>query len=145
LVQRGIPVMGHVGLRPQAVLTDGAFKAKGRTDEERLRVMSEAEATADAGAFAVVVEGVAEGLARDITLAIDKPTIGIGASSACDGQILVTPDMLGLFDWTPKFVRRYADMRGDIDRAVASYAADVKARRFPAEVETYFSKKPATP
>ena len=145
LVQRGIPVMGHVGLRPQAVLTDGAFKAKGKTDEERLRVMSEAEATADAGAFAVVVEGVAEGLARDITLAIDKPTIGIGASSACDGQILVTPDMLGLFDWTPKFVRRYADMRGDIDRAVASYAADVKSRRFPAEVETYFSKKPATP
>jgi 3-methyl-2-oxobutanoate hydroxymethyltransferase len=145
LVQRGIPVMGHVGLRPQAVLTDGAFKAKGKTDEERLRVMSEAEATADAGAFAVVIEGVAEGLARDITLAIDKPTIGIGASSACDGQILVTPDMLGLFDWTPKFVRRYADMRGDIDRAVASYAADVKARRFPAEVETYFSKKPATP
>jgi 3-methyl-2-oxobutanoate hydroxymethyltransferase len=145
LVQRGIPVMGHVGLRPQAVLTDGAFKAKGKTDEERLRVMSEAEATADAGAFAVVVEGVAEGLARDITLAIDKPTIGIGASSACDGQILVTPDMLGLFDWTPKFVRRYADLRSDIDRAVGAYAADVKARRFPAEVETYFSKKPATP
>jgi 3-methyl-2-oxobutanoate hydroxymethyltransferase len=145
LVQRGIPVMGHVGLRPQAVLTDGAFKAKGKTDEERLRVMSEAEATADAGAFAVVVEGVAEGLAREITLAIDKPTIGIGASSACDGQILVTPDMLGLFDWTPKFVRRYADLRSDIDGAVAAYAADVKARRFPAEVETYFSKKPATP
>lgn len=145
LVQRGIPVMGHVGLRPQAVLTDGAFKAKGKTDEERLRVMSEAEATADAGAFAVVVEGVAEGLAREITLAIDKPTIGIGASSACDGQILVTPDMLGLFDWTPKFVRRYADLRSDIDRAVGAYAADVKARRFPAEVETYFSKKPAAP
>ncbi|MEJ6788251.1 3-methyl-2-oxobutanoate hydroxymethyltransferase [Brevundimonas sp. BR2-1] len=145
LVQRGIPVMGHVGLRPQAVLTDGAFKAKGRTDEERLRVMSEAEATADAGAFSIVVEGVAEGLARDITAAVDKPTIGIGASSACDGQILVTPDMLGLFDWTPKFVRRYADMRGEIDRAVAAYAADVKARRFPAEVETYFSKKPVTP
>ena len=145
LVQRGIPVMGHVGLRPQAVLTDGAFKAKGRTDEERLRVMSEAEATADAGAFSIVIEGVAEGLARDITAAVDKPTIGIGASSACDGQILVTPDMLGLFDWTPKFVRRYADMRGEIDRAVAAYAADVKARRFPAEIETYFSKKPATP
>ena len=145
LVQRGIPVMGHVGLRPQAVLTDGAFKAKGRTDEERLRVMSEAEATADAGAFSIVIEGVAEGLARDITAAVDKPTIGIGASSACDGQILVTPDMLGLFDWTPKFVRRYADLRGEIDRAVGAYAADVKARRFPAEVETYFSKKPATP
>jgi 3-methyl-2-oxobutanoate hydroxymethyltransferase len=144
LVQRGIPVMGHVGLRPQAVLTDGAFKAKGRTEEERLRVLAEAEATADAGAFAVVVEGVAEGLAREVTEAIDKPTVGIGASAACDGQILVVSDMLGMFEWTPKFVRRYADLRGEIDRAVAGYAADVRARRFPAEVETYFSKKPAS-
>jgi len=144
LVQRGIPVMGHVGLRPQAVLTDGAFKAKGRTEEERLRVLAEAEATADAGAFAVVVEGVAEALAREVTEAIDKPTVGIGASAACDGQILVVSDMLGLFDWTPKFVRRYADLRGEIDRAVAGYATDVRARRFPAEVETYFTKKPAS-
>jgi 3-methyl-2-oxobutanoate hydroxymethyltransferase len=144
LVQRGIPVMGHVGLRPQAVLTDGAFKAKGRTEEERLRVLAEAEATADAGAFAVVVEGVAEALAREVTEAIDKPTVGIGASAACDGQILVVSDMLGLFDWTPKFVRRYADLRGEVDRAVAGYAADVRARRFPAEVETYFTKKPAS-
>jgi 3-methyl-2-oxobutanoate hydroxymethyltransferase len=142
LVQRGIPVMGHVGLRPQAVLTDGAFKAKGRTEEERLRVIAEAEATADAGAFCVVIEGVAEGLAREITEAIDKPTVGIGASASCDGQILVVSDMLGLFDWTPKFVRRYADLRGEIDKAVAGYAADVRSRRFPAEVETYFSKKP---
>jgi 3-methyl-2-oxobutanoate hydroxymethyltransferase len=142
LVQRGIPVMGHVGLRPQAVLTEGAFKAKGKTDDERLHVIAEAEATADAGAFAVVVEGTAEAVAAEITRAIDKPTIGIGASAACDGQILVTPDMLGLFDWTPKFVRKYADLRGEIDRAVAAYAEDVKARRFPAEVETYFSKKP---
>ncbi|AQR62194.1 3-methyl-2-oxobutanoate hydroxymethyltransferase [Brevundimonas sp. LM2] len=142
LVQRGIPVMGHVGLRPQAVLTEGAFKAKGKTDDERLRVIAEAEATADAGAFAIVIEGTAEGVAREITETIDKPTIGIGASATCDGQILVTPDMLGLFDWTPKFVRKYADLRGEIDRAVASYAADVKARRFPAEVETYFSRKP---
>ena len=142
LVQRGIPVMGHVGLRPQAVLTDGAFKAKGRTEEERLRVIAEAEATADAGAFCVVIEGVAEGLAREITETIDKPTVGIGASAACDGQILVVSDMLGLFDWTPKFVRRYADLRGEIDKAVAGYAADVRSRRFPAEVETYFSKKP---
>lgn len=145
LVQRGIPVMGHVGLRPQAVLTDGAFKAKGKTDGERLKVMAEAEATADAGAFSVVIEGVAEGLAREITGAIDKPTIGIGASSACDGQILVVSDMLGVFDWTPKFVRRYADLRNDIGAAVGRYAADVRARRFPAEVETYFSKKPAQP
>jgi len=144
LVQRGIPVMGHVGLRPQAVLTEGAFKAKGKTDDERLRVIAEAEATADAGAFAIVIEGTAEGVAREITGTIDKPTIGIGASAACDGQILVTPDMLGLFDWTPKFVRKYADLRGEIDRAVATYAADVKARRFPAEVETYFSRTPVT-
>lgn len=145
LVQRGIPVMGHVGLRPQAVLTDGAFKAKGRTEEERQRVIAEAQATADAGAFSIVIEGVAEGLAREITEAVSVPTVGIGASAACDGQILVTPDMLGLFDWTPKFVRKYADLRGEIDRAVAGYAADVKGRRFPAEVETYFSKKPASP
>ena len=145
LVQRGIPVMGHVGLRPQAVLTEGAFRAKGKTDDERLRVIAEAEATADAGAFAVVVEGTAEPVAAEITLTIDKPTIGIGASAACDGQILVTPDMLGLFDWTPKFVRRYANLRGEVDRAVAAYAEDVRARRFPAEVETYFSKMPATP
>ena len=142
LVERGIPVMGHVGLRPQAVLTEGGFKAKGKTEDERLRVMAEAEATADAGAFAVVIEGVAEGLAGEITRAINVPTVGIGGSAECDGQILVTPDMLGLFDWTPKFVRRYADLRGDIDRAVAAYAVDVKARRFPAEVETYFSRKP---
>ena len=142
LVARGIPVMGHVGLRPQAVLTEGSFKAKGKTDDERLRVIAEAEATADAGAFAVVIEGTAEAVAAEITAVIDKPTIGIGASAACDGQILVTPDMLGLFDWTPKFVRKYADLRTEIDRAVGQYASDVKARRFPAEVETYFSKKP---
>ncbi len=142
LVQRGIPVMGHVGLRPQAVLNEGGFKAKGKTEDERVRVMSEAEATADAGAFAVVIEGVAEGLAAEITQAIDKPTIGIGASAACDGQILVVNDMLGMFDWSPKFVRRYADLRGEITRAAKSYAEDVRARRFPAQVETYFSKKP---
>ena len=142
LVERGIPVMGHVGLRPQAVLTEGGFKAKGKTEDERLRVMAEAEATADAGAFAVVIEGVAEGLAGEITRAIAVPTVGIGASAECDGQILVTPDMLGLFDWTPKFVRRYGDMRGLIRSGVASYAEDVRARRFPAEVETYFSRKP---
>jgi len=145
LVQRGIPVMGHVGLLPQSINIDGSFKAKGREQAERDRILESARQTADAGAFAVVIEGVAESLAREITEAIDKPTIGIGASAACDGQVLVTPDMLGLFDWTPKFVRKYADLRSEIDRAVATYAADVKARRFPAEVETYFSRKPASP
>ena len=144
LVKRGIPVMGHVGLRPQAILAEGAFKAKGRTDFERDRVMAEARATAEAGAFCIVIEGVAESLARESTESIDVPTIGIGASAACDGQVLVVNDMLGLFDWTPKFVRKYADLRTEIDRAAAAFANDVKTRRFPAEVETYFSKKPAS-
>lgn len=145
LVKRGIPVMGHIGLRPQAVLAEGGFKAKGRTDAERERVLAEAKAVAEAGAFCIVIEGVAEPLAREITQTIDAPTIGIGASAACDGQVLVVNDMLGMFDWTPKFVRKYADLRGEIDRAAAAFASDVKSRRFPAEVETYFSKKPATP
>ncbi|MEW6018334.1 MAG: 3-methyl-2-oxobutanoate hydroxymethyltransferase [Pseudomonadota bacterium] len=140
LVKRGIPVMGHVGLRPQAVLVDGGFRAKGKGAEERARILEDAKATAAAGAFAVVVEGVAEGLAREITEAIDVPTIGIGASAGCDGQILVTDDMLGLFDWTPKFVRRYGDLRGEIARAVATYADDVRARRFPGPAEIYFAK-----
>jgi 3-methyl-2-oxobutanoate hydroxymethyltransferase len=141
LVERGIPVMGHVGLRPQAVNVDGAFRAKGKTDIERTRVLAEAEATADAGAFAVVVEGVAESLAREITETIAPPTIGIGASPHCDGQILVTDDMLGLFDWTPRFVRRYANLRQEISRAAGAYAADVRARQFPGEAEVYFAKK----
>jgi len=140
LVNRGIPVMGHVGLRPQSVLVDGGFKARGRTEDERRRILADAHATADAGAFAVVVEGVAERLAREITEAIAVPTIGIGASAGCDGQILVTDDMLGLFDWTPKFVRRYADLRGEITRAVGTYAEDVRARRFPGPAEIYFAK-----
>jgi 3-methyl-2-oxobutanoate hydroxymethyltransferase len=140
LVDRGVPVMGHVGLRPQAVLVDGGFKAKGKGADERERILQEAIATAEAGAFAVVVEGVAEGLAREITEAIQVPTIGIGASAGCDGQVLVTDDMLGLFDWTPKFVRRYADLRNEIGRAVAAYADDVRERRFPGPAEIYYAK-----
>jgi 3-methyl-2-oxobutanoate hydroxymethyltransferase len=137
LVDRGIPVMGHVGLRPQAVNVDGKFRAKGRTREERAAVLAEAKAADEAGAFAIVVEGVDETLAPEITAAVRAPTIGIGASAQCDGQILVTDDLLGLFDWTPKFVRRYADLKGVIDKAAAGYAADVRARRFPAAAETY--------
>jgi 3-methyl-2-oxobutanoate hydroxymethyltransferase len=139
MVQRGVPVMGHVGLRPQAVLMDGAFRAKGRNACERERVMDEAKATAEAGAFCIVIEGVAESLAREITEALSVPTVGIGGSAACDGQILVIDDMLGLFNWTPKFVRRYADLRGEISRAVEAYADDVRHRRFPAAAETYFA------
>jgi 3-methyl-2-oxobutanoate hydroxymethyltransferase len=137
LTERGVPVMGHVGLRPQSVLVSGGFKAKGRSNAEHDAVMAEANAAAAAGAFALVVEGVAETLARNITQTLEIPTIGIGASPACDGQILVTDDMLGVFDWTPKFVRRYADLKSEIDQAVRAYAADVRARRFPAEAETY--------
>jgi 3-methyl-2-oxobutanoate hydroxymethyltransferase len=141
LTERGVPVMGHVGLRPQAVLAEGGFRAKGRTEAERARVLAEAEATVAAGAFALVVEGVAEPLAREITARVGIPTIGIGASSACDGQVLVTDDMLGLFEWTPKFVRRYADLRSAVIEAATAFAADVKARRFPAEAEIYFPAK----
>lgn len=140
LVKRGIPVMGHVGLRPQAVMVDGGFRAKGKSNHERVRILEDARAAAEAGAFAIVVEGVAEGLAREITQAIEVPTIGIGASAGCDGQILVTDDMLGLFDWTPKFVRRYGDLRGEIAKSVAAYADDVRNRRFPGPAEIYFAK-----
>ena len=141
LVARGVPVMGHVGLRPQATHVDGGFRAKGRSDDERKRVIAEAKAADDAGAFAMVVEGVAEDLATEITDAVRAPTIGIGASATCDGQILVTDDMLGMFDWTPKFVRRYANLREDIDAAAQSYAEDVRSRGFPGSKETYRLKK----
>lgn len=141
LVDRGIPVMGHVGLRPQAMNVDGGFRAKGRTKAERDRVLREAMSADRAGAFAIVVEGVAEDIAAEITGMVSCPTIGIGASNQCDGQILVTDDMLGMFEWTPKFVRRYGDLRGVISAAVASYAVDVRARNFPAQAETYVLKR----
>ncbi|MEM9420941.1 MAG: 3-methyl-2-oxobutanoate hydroxymethyltransferase [Pseudomonadota bacterium] len=141
LVERSIPVMAHVGLRPQAVNVDGGFKAKGRSEEERARVLAEARAADEAGAFAMVVEGVDEALAREVTEAVSIPTIGIGASAACDGQILVTPDMLGQFDWSPKFVRRYADLKTVIGEAAGRYAEDVKSRAFPGEAEVYRVKK----
>jgi 3-methyl-2-oxobutanoate hydroxymethyltransferase len=137
LVERGVPVVGHVGLRPQAVNVTGGFRAKGRTTEERAEILAEAEATASAGAFAIVVEGVAEDLAREITEKVATPTIGIGASAACDGQILVTPDMLGQFDWTPKFVKRYAAMKSISRDAVETYAKEVRSRAFPAPAQVY--------
>ena len=140
LVKRGIPVMSHVGLRPQAVMIDGAFKAKGKAADERQRILDDAHASEAAGAFAIVIVGVAEGLAKEITEAVGVPTIGIGASAGCDGQVLVIDDMLGLFDWTPKFVRRYADLKNEISRAAAAYAEDVRERRFPGPAEIYFAK-----
>ncbi|MCI5043206.1 MAG: 3-methyl-2-oxobutanoate hydroxymethyltransferase [Aquisalinus sp.] len=141
LVERGIPVMGHVGLRPQAVNVDGGFRAKGRNNDERDRVIAEAKAADDAGAFAIVIEGVAEQLAGEITGIVSCPTVGIGASSSCDGQILVTDDMLGMVDWTPKFVRRYGNLKAEILSAVEDYAADVRSRSFPGKAETYQLKK----
>ncbi|MHA6288348.1 3-methyl-2-oxobutanoate hydroxymethyltransferase [Maricaulis sp. CAU 1757] len=141
MAERSIPVIGHIGLRPQAALADGGYKAKGRTETERQRVLDEARATADAGAFAIVIEGVAEDIAREITETVDVPTIGIGASAACDGQILVTQDMLGVFDWTPKFVKRYDDMAKRTEAAVARYADEVRERAFPSAAEVYTLKR----
>lgn len=137
LVDRGIPVVGHIGLRPQATNVEGGFKAKGRTAAEREQIIADAVAADEAGAFAIVVEGVATELANEITRLVKIPTIGIGASPQCDGQILVTDDMLGLFDWTPKFVRRYGNMRETISSAVAAYASDVRSGQFPGQAELY--------
>ncbi|MDQ0740306.1 3-methyl-2-oxobutanoate hydroxymethyltransferase [Pseudomonas sp. W4I3] len=137
LVKRGVPVMGHIGLRPQSVNADGGFKIKGRLKTEREQIVKEAHQLADAGAFAIVVEGVLEELAREITLAVCVPTIGIGASRTCDGQILVVDDMLGLFERTPKFVRSYGTLREHIQHAVALYASDVKSGAFPTSAECY--------
>ncbi|MBR0684389.1 3-methyl-2-oxobutanoate hydroxymethyltransferase [Bradyrhizobium manausense] len=144
LSQRGVPVLGHVGLMPQSVNVAGGFRAAGISEIEATRVLADARAIADAGAFAIVIEGTVEPVAREITEAVDVPTIGIGASPACNGQILVTDDLLGLFsDFTPRFVKRYAELGDDISKAAASYAADVKARRFP-EAKHCFHRKAVT-
>lgn len=132
LTSRGVPVMAHVGLMPQAVNTAGGFRAHGRSEDEAATIRADARAVAEAGAFAVVVEGTVEPVARALSAEIDIPTIGIGASNACDGQVLVAEDMLGLFnDFIPKFVKRYADLSPLISDAVARYAADVRTRAFP--------------
>jgi len=144
MVERGIPVMGHVGLRPQAINVDGGFRAKGRTEGEWRRVIAEAVAADEAGAFAIVVEGVAPDLADEITGSVSCPTIGIGASAGCDGQILVTNDLLGMTDWVPKFVKKNADLKSVIDQAAETYASEVKSRTFPGESQTYKLSKAAT-
>jgi 3-methyl-2-oxobutanoate hydroxymethyltransferase len=141
LSQRGIPVMAHIGLTPQMIQVLGGFKTQGRTESEWPAIEADAQAVADAGAFAMVLEGMAEPLAAKITRAVAIPTIGIGASAECDGQILVLEDMLGLNPRPPKFVRQYANMASDIATAVKSYAADVQARRFPGEDNIYRMKK----
>ncbi len=131
LTARGIPVMAHVGLTPQSVNTFGGYKLRGR-GADRARVVADAAAVCEAGAFCVVLEKITEPLARDITAALAVPTIGIGASPACDGQVLVVDDMLGMFaDFRPRFVKRYAELGEAADAAIGAYAADVRARRFP--------------
>ncbi len=142
LTQRGIPVCGHVGLMPQAVNVAGGFKATGRSDEEAQQVRRDAEVVAAAGAFAVVLEGTLEPVAAAITADLPVPTIGIGASPACDGQILVSEDVFGLFsDFTPRFVKRYADLGSQISAAAQAYAEDVRARRFPGMEHCFLPKK----
>lgn len=132
LTQRGIPVVGHVGLQPQSVNTLGGYKARGREDTEARKILEDAKAIAQAGASAIVVEGVAEPLADAVTKAVSVPIIGIGASALCDGQILVTEDMLGhTAGPKPKFVKEYMTLYSAIDKAIADYVQDVRSRRFP--------------
>ena len=141
LTQRGIPVMGHVGMTPQMVQVFGGFKTQGRTMEEWPAIEADAKAVSEAGAFAVVLEAMAEPLASRITQQIPIPTIGIGASPDCDGQILVLEDMLGLNPAPPTFVREYAHLASEIESAVKSYTADVRSRRFPGKENVYSVKK----
>ena len=137
LVERGVPVMGHIGLTPQSINTIGSFRAQGRDQADWAPIEDDARAVTAAGAFSVVIEAVAEPLARRITAAVAIPTIGIGGSVACDGQILVLEDMLGLSPRVPKFVRRYGELGPSIEAAVAAYAADVRARAFPGPEHVY--------
>ena len=137
LVNRGIPVMGHVGLTPQAVNVLGGYGARGRDDAEAAKIVGDAHALAEAGAFAIVVEGVIEPIAVAVTEAVACPTIGIGASARCDGQVLVTDDMVGMFERVPRFVKRYDDLAARISAAAAAYAGEVRARAFPGDEQVY--------
>ena len=141
LVQRGIPVMGHVGLKPQSVNIVGSYRAHGREPDEAEKVREDARAISSAGAFSIVLEGIIEKLAAEITDEIRAVTIGIGASAKCDGQILVTEDAIGMFsEFTPKFVKRFSETGEDIGNAVSEYAREVKERIFPGDEHCYHSK-----
>jgi 3-methyl-2-oxobutanoate hydroxymethyltransferase len=138
LVRAGIPVMGHVGMTPQSVHQFGGFKVQGRTDTQRARILDDARAITEAGAYALVIEAVPHALAAEITSSVSALTIGIGAGPACDGQVMVMHDLLGLEPaWKPRFVRRYAEMGKAVGEAFAAYAADVRAGRFPSDNESY--------
>jgi 3-methyl-2-oxobutanoate hydroxymethyltransferase len=144
LATRGIPVMGHVGLTPEAVNALGGYRSRGHGKAERDKIMRDGIAIAEAGAFSLVIEGVAESLARALTERVAIPTIGIGGSPACDGQILVIDDMLGLFaEFTPKFVKRYRELGEEVRAAARDYAEDVRRGRFPAEEHTYPGPRPS--
>ncbi len=146
LTARGIPVMGHVGLTPQSVRAMGGFAVQGKDEAAQRRLIEDAKAIAAAGAFAIVVEGTLEPVARAITQAVPVPTIGIGASVACDGQVLVIDDLLGLFaDFRPKFVKRYAELAPDIEGAIKAYAEEVRSRAFPAEEHCFGAKRGPAP
>ncbi len=133
--------MGHVGLTPQAVNTMGGFRVQGRGEEGQKLLEADARAIADAGAFAIVLEGIVEPVARAITGSIAAPTIGIGASPACDGQILVLEDMLGLSERAPKFVKKFGSLRSHIEEAVAAYAEEVRSGSFPGPEQVYQPKR----
>jgi len=138
LVRAGIPVMGHVGMTPQSVHQYGGFKTQGRTEDQRRRILTGAEALAQAGAYAIVLEAMPSPVAVEVTQAVPVPTIGIGAGPGCDGQVLVMHDLLGMDPvWQPRFVRRYAELGKEIERAFGAYAADVRAGRFPSSGESY--------
>lgn len=142
LVENDIPVMGHIGLMPQSASKTGGYTVKGKTESGVERLLGDAKAIEDAGAFAFVIEATMENVARQITESISIPTIGIGASAACDGQVLVTEDMLGMLTGhTPKFVKKYADLADEISSAVEDYANDVRSRKFPADQYLYGVKK----
>ncbi|HEV2628892.1 MAG TPA: 3-methyl-2-oxobutanoate hydroxymethyltransferase [Pseudolabrys sp.] len=142
LVERGVPVMAHVGLTPQSINTIGSFRAQGRDEADWGPIEQDTLAVSQAGAFSVVIEAVAEPLARKLTGAVPIPTIGIGASNACDGQVLVMEDMLGLSPRVPKFVKRYGELGPGIDKAIADYAAEVRSRAFPGPQHVYPMKVP---
>ncbi|NNK78674.1 MAG: 3-methyl-2-oxobutanoate hydroxymethyltransferase [Litoreibacter sp.] len=137
LTQRGIPVMAHTGLTPQSSHVMGGFKTQGRDEDSWPAHEADARAVAEAGAFAIVLEGMVEPLAARITKQVEIPTIGIGASVECDGQILVLEDMLGMNPWTPKFVKVYGTLGPMIEKAVSDYAEEVKSRSFPGEDHVY--------
>lgn len=140
LAERGVPVMAHIGLTPQAINTIGSFRAQGREEADWAAIENDAKAVSEAGAFSVVIEAVAEPLARKITAQVPIPTIGIGASAACDGQILVLEDMLGLSPRVPKFVKRYGELGPGIEAAIRGYAEEVRSRAFPGPDHVYGMK-----